>query len=440
VRKQALDAAFALLDPNQPDGRAVEPLAAALRDARPSAEERARIAAVLGRTGAPRAVTILAQLASAPDLGLRMAAIDALGELGASGADDPLLEALRSHEPEMRLHAAVSLAEAGGAMARDELLTRLDGGDEVDRAAVLTALGGILARVPDERSVARLRAVLDFAAGPERDGIITAVGRIDRPSGMRALAAAASSDEPLDRMAAAILCAAHGAGSQGLGTALTTARALVTDVDARVREQAAWSLGAIGDPSDLPRLQALTSDPIVAPNATAGVARIAARSNSSSDRAAGLLCPLVTSPRALVRANALAGLALAHARCAEGLPERKALADDSNEQVRAAAALATATKSSPDDARALRRCARVDPSGFVALRCQTKWNPPTRTRATLVYIVPEGLEAPRPGAAYAILLADGLVRTGTADRRGAAFDPAAPEGWLRLVSPSEHAL
>jgi HEAT repeat protein len=437
VRRQALDAAFALLDPNQPDGRAVEPLAAALRDARPSAEERARIAAVLGRTGAPRAVTILAQLASAPDLGLRMAAIDALGELGASGADEPLLEALRSHEPEMRLHAAVSLAEAGGVKARDELLSRLDGGDEVDRAAVLTALGGVLARVPDDRSVTRLRGVLDFAAGPERDGIIAAVGRVDRPSGMRALAAAAGSDEPFDRMAAAILCAAHGAGSS---VALATARALLADVDARVREQAAWSLGVVGDASDLPRLQAVTSDPIVAPNAAAAIARITARTNPSTDRATSLLCPLVTNPRALVRANALAGLALAHARCAEGLPERKALADDPNEQVRAAAALVTAAKSSPDDARALRRCARVDPSGFVALRCQTRWSPPGRTRATLVYIVPEGQETPRPGAAYAILLADGLVRTGIADRRGAAFDPAAPEGPLRLVSPSEHAL
>jgi hypothetical protein len=237
-------------------------------------------------------------------------------------------------------------------------------------------------------------------------------------------------------MSAAALCAAHGPGSSGWGAAAATARGLLADADARVREQAAWSLGVVGDASDVPRLRPLLGDPVAAPNATAAIARIAARANAP-DHAAPLLCPLVTSPRALVRANALAGLALARARCVDGAAERRALADDPNEQVRAAAAIAIAARSSPDDARALRRCARVDASGLVAGRCQTRWAPPARTRATLVYVVPEGAESPRPGAAYAVLLADGLVRTGTADRRGAAFDPAAPDGMLRLVSSAE---
>jgi hypothetical protein len=253
---------------------------------------------------------------------------------------------------------------------------------------------------------------------------------------LQALAAVARSDEPLDRMTAAALCAAHGPGSTGWAAGAAIARALLADGDARVREQAAWSLGVVGGASDLARLQALATDPIVAPNAAAAVARIAARAGSP-ERAAALLCPLVTSPRALVRSNALAGLALAHARCGDGLTERRALSDDPNDQVRAAAAIAITARTTPDDARALRRCARVDPSGLVAARCETKWAPPSRTRATLVYVVPEGSEAPRPGAAYALLLADGLVRTGTADRRGAAFDPVAPDGTLRLVSSAE---
>ncbi len=51
VRDEAIGAATALLDPLHPDGRAVEPLAAALRDSRPSPAQRARIATLLGRTG-----------------------------------------------------------------------------------------------------------------------------------------------------------------------------------------------------------------------------------------------------------------------------------------------------------------------------------------------------------------------------------------------------
>ena len=53
VRAEALRAALGMLDPTRPDGRAVEPLADALRDARLTAPERARLATLLGRTGLP---------------------------------------------------------------------------------------------------------------------------------------------------------------------------------------------------------------------------------------------------------------------------------------------------------------------------------------------------------------------------------------------------
>jgi hypothetical protein len=54
--------------------------------------------------------------------------------------------------------------------------------------------------------------------------------------------------------------------------------------------------------------------------------------------------------------------------------------------------------------------------------------------AVLVYIVPDHADLPRPGAPYALLFADGLLRAGSADRRGAVFDPAAPEGPIKLVA------
>jgi hypothetical protein len=108
------------------------------------------------------------------------------------------------------------------------------------------------------------------------------------------------------------------------------------------------------------------------------------------------------------------------------------LADDPSEDVRAAAAAALYRMASPEDLRVLERCARADPSGTVAARCRANVQPPAQAHATLIYVVPEGSNTPRPGAAYALLLADGTLRAGTADRRGAVFDPVAPSGIVRL--------
>jgi len=55
-----------------------------------------------------------------------------------------------------------------------------------------------------------------------------------------------------------------------------------------------------------------------------------------------------------------------------------------------------------------------------------------RTHGVEVYVVGDAGSAPRPRDAYAIELADGLIHAGNADRRGAVFDPAAPEGQLTL--------
>jgi HEAT repeat protein len=429
VRGEALRAAAALLDPNHPDGRAVEPLGAVLRDSRPSTPERARIALLLGRTGAPRAASFLLDLARKGDPTLRLAAIDALGVLGPASADDALLEALASADGAIRLHAAVALADAGGARARDELLARLDGGDEIDRAAVLTALGGILARAPTDTAVARLVQALELAAGPERDAIIEALGRAPLPAAVRALADIARAPEPADREQAAILLAAH-AGDPEAGAA---ARSLLADVDPAVRAQAAWSIGTIGQASDISSLEALTrgtdSDPAV--NAVASIGRIAGRS-AGLEPATRLLCALQSSVHAYVRANALASLALAGVRCGNGSPERSSLSLDGNEDARAAAALLLSRSPGPDDARALDRCTRTDPSGRVAARCRARVELPRRTHAALVYVIVEGGATPRPGAPYALLGSDGLIHAGTTDRRGAVFDPVAPEGELML--------
>jgi len=440
VRDEAIGAATALLDPLHPDGRAVEPLAAALRDSRPSPAQRARMATLLGRTGAPRAAPLLVELTHANEPTLRLAAIDALGMLGATeqaATDDALLDAMASPDAVVRLHAATALSEAGGPRARDALIAKLDGGDEVDRSAVLTALAGVMARAPSDAAIARLSAALELAAGPERDAIVEAIGRAPSAAGVAALAAVARSAEPLDRTEAAVLLAAHPGDAQ----ALATARSLLGDPDAGVRAQAAWALGTLGGSPDVAPLASLArgSDADAATDATASIGRIARRALAASHpdgTIAPVLCTLASDPRPPVRANALAALALAGARCGDGAPERKALADDASEDVRAAAALAVQSAPTPDDTRALERCTRSDPSGSVAAHCRSHAPARARTHAALVYVVPEGSSTPRPGAGYAMLLADGLLRAGSTDRRGAVFDPAAPEGDVTLRRPA----
>jgi HEAT repeat protein len=433
VRGEALGAAMVLLDPNHPDGRAVEPLAAALDDAGLSVQERARVALLLGRTGAARAAPLLAPLVRAGDPELRLAAVDALGALGPGLADEALVELLRSGDPKMRLHAATALSNSGGARALTALLAELGGDAEIDRATLLTALEGILARIPSAEGVEALEATLVLAVGAERDALIEAIGRAPGAAAVRALELAARSKEPFDRRAAASMLAAH----RGDPRALEITRSLLNDSNESVRSQATWSLGTLGDASDLARLEPLahSSELEVAGDAVAAIGRIAVREQATAS-AMQSLCPILAHGPAFARVNALAGLSNAGARCQGGL-ERRQLADDPNEEVRAAAARAIATEASAGDAdanRALAHCARNDVSLSVATSCGTRPPEPTDAGPVLVYVVPEGSNEPRPDAFYGALWADGMLRLGRADRRGAFFDPAAPKGTMRLVS------
>jgi len=433
VRDEALNAALALLDPSHPDGRAVEPLGAALGDARLTAQERSRVALLLGRTGAARAISLLVPLVrnGAPEL--RLAAIDALGAIGRAQADDVLVEVLRSKDPKMRLHAAVALSDSGGSRALASLLAQLGGDDEVDVPALLTAVGGIVSRVPSAAAVDKLEETLRLSVGPERDALLEAIGRAPIAPSTRVLEGAARSQEPFDRRAVASMLSAHTLDTE----ALKIARNLLSDPDASVRSQAAWSLGSIGDASDFARLEPLesTSDLEVAVDAVAAIARIAARERSA-ENAAQKLCPILIHGSAFARINALAGLSIARARCPGGTLERKALVEDPDEDVRGAAALAVATEATAEDLRALERCARGDASVAVAARCQARAPAGAGVGPLLVYVVPEGSSEPVVDASYGALWADGLLRLGRADRRGAFFDPAAPKGPARLVNLS----
>ncbi len=444
-RAEALRAAEALLDPAHPDGRAVEPLSAVLRDPRTSAEERAAVAALLGRTGAPRAATVLAGLVKAKDDALRLAAIDALGALGgapsAPGApprdtrvvDDALLPLVADADPAVRLHAAVALGASGGPHARRELLGKLDGGDEADRYTLLTALGGVLERHPDPGADARLASLLAFAAGPERDATIEALGRSPTAAAVRTLAELAQRGDPSDRRAATVALGGH----RGDAAAVAALRTGLADVDAGVRADAAFALGLAGDPASATALTAAlkSRDHDVAVNAAGAIGRIYARAKDPRG-AANALCPAAGDARGAVRANVAAALALAHARCGDGATTRKMLADDASELARAGAARAARATPRPEDVTTLDRCVAAERNAEVARICREgapRADGPGH--AVTVFVYGETTSSPRPRAPYLLQYADGVLRAGLADRRGAVFDPAAPPGLIMLRPP-----
>jgi HEAT repeat protein len=450
TREEALRAATALLDPARPDGRAVEPLAATLKSSRTSPRERAAVATLLGRTGAPRAATELVGLVNAKDQSLRLAAIDALGALGAAGAtagtsaaDDVLVPLLADVDPAVRLHAAVALAASGGTKARHALLGKLDGEEELDRFTLFTAIGGVLERFPDDRAVRRLFAELGVSAGPERDAVIEAAGRARLPSATFALGEIAKAADADDRRAAASLLASQ-AGSADAARIL---KSLTADADPSVRAEAAFALGTAGDAGTLPFLAQLvkSGDADVATNAAGAVARLARTAGAGP--VVATVCPMLADGRAQVRANALAALAAASARCGDAASERKLLLDDPSDLVRGGAAMAlTASKpgvgTEAAQKSALDRCAATDRSAEVARRCRPRGAPslapapPRRPQAVTVFVVGEGATSTaRPRAPYLLQYDDGVLRAGLADRRGAVFDPAAPSGEVVLRRP-----
>lgn len=472
TREEALRAGAALLDPAHPDGRAVEPLAATLKNPRLSPHERASVATLLGRTGAPRAATELVGLVNAKDEDLRLAAIDALGALGTANtsgpaqaattegvADDALVSLLVDADPAVRLRAAIALGSASGLKARRALLAKLDG-EEIDRFSLLAALGGVLARHPDEAAARRVFGRLDVTAGPERDALIEAGGRARLPSVVGALLVIAKSPDVDDRRTVASVLAAH----TGSPDALRIARFMVDDADASVRAEATFALGSLADASLVPVIarQTKTGDADVATNAAGALARIARRiapplttgsspatpaaktraTDSIGPRAiVDAACPMLADGRATVRANALAALSIVGSRCGDGSAERKLLTEDPSDLVRANAARALVASPTSDDRVTIDRCVASDRSAEVARLCRPAASsilPAARrpTQSVTVYVMSDRGALARPHAPFLLQYADGTVRAGLTDRRGATFDPAAPAGEVTLRRPT----
>jgi HEAT repeat protein len=384
---------------------------------------------------------VLIGLTAAKDEKLRLAAIDALGTLAAKEAGPTLLTLLEDSSATIRLRAAVALSRAGGADIVKPTIARLSAA-QADRLAVVLALNGILERHGDDASLAIARDAAATAGG-ERDLLIVAVGRSKGSAtpALRALLEKGASDLDGRRAVAVAL------GARDKDPAAPVALvALAADADAAVRAQASWSLGAVGTAAELPLVLKLAKDaaPGVAANAAAAIGRIVVRAKVAAPKE---LCPLLDDERPYVRANALASVRhlLANgmtATCDDG-KERKLLADDPNDVVRAAAArvITLRIKGDTDPAAkartALERCALADPSGAVASVCREgaigiATLTDSGSASLIVFVAPDDGGAPIARTPYAIERPDGFLHVGAADRRGAVVELLLGRGPLRL--------
>ena len=101
---------------------------------------------------------------------------------------------------------------------------------------------------------------------------------------------------------------------------------------------------------------------------------------------------------------------------------------------RAAAELLLRTAPQAAEQRALASCQERDSDAVVADTCAGKARrDAAETEPVTLLITPREGGAPAPSAPFAVLWADGAVRLGAADRRGALHEPRAPRGAIELL-------
>jgi HEAT repeat protein len=427
-----VDAAGRLLDPSKELGLAVEPIAQALAHAQGSRLERAALLGLLGRTGSARAAASLLPAATSDDEYLRAVALSALGEIGPAGADAALLSALAASSFPIRYTAAMALRRVGDRGSIDPLLDRIGAASLAERETLAVALSGPVHDTPSDAQITRLASLIEQNEGAVKDALIEALAHVPGARGAAALAQLEPALGPPGRAKLAEALAAHAEGREPL-------LRLLAEDDVAVRANAIWSLGAVGTPADVPALAAVreSADISAAANAVAAVARIAARENVD---VSGTLCPALSDERAIVLANALAGLRATHLACPAPDAAAWLLEHHASDEVRLAAARLLRDRWTAVAPGALARCAAKDPSGLVAAECSAPAARDATPQSTIadvgVLVVPTGETSPAAQVPFALVRADGLIRCGTSDRRGAVWETSAPGGPLRLTLPA----
>ncbi len=435
-RRAAIDATGQLLAPDRDLGLAVEPIVLALNRAHGARLEQAALIGLLGRTGSPRAAASLFPAASSNDAYLRAVALEAIGELGTSGADAVLLAALESAHFPTRWTAAVASRRVGSPASVGPLLDRLErGGPAADPETLAVALSGPLGSGATPEQLQRVVRLLESSAGPVKDALIEALARVSGPAGSR----------PLEELLPVFGKATRAKVAEALGAhpeARASLAKLARDPDAAVRANAVWALGSAGDAQDVAGLASALEDGdlAVAANSVAALAALASRLGLDATEA---LCRALEDPRSYVQANALAGLSLVAAVCPKLEAPAWLLEHHPSDEVRLAAARLIREDPAWAEANpaALRRCVAKDVSGQVAAECMSHGprtpHPPEGSRSDVgVLVVPIGSSSPASRVPFSLVRGDGLIRSGTSDRRGAIWEPSAPRGPLRLSVPA----
>jgi hypothetical protein len=295
------------------------------------------------------------------------------------------------------------------------------------------ALAGPLRDHPSDAQLERVLAIIELSSGPVKDALIEAIARVPGARGADRLVKRLPIFGKATRAKVAEALAGHAAARASLAN-------LLHDTDSAVRANAVWSLGSAGaavDGAALPALL-LDRDLAVAANAVAALARIASRFELD---VSATLCAALGDGRSFVRANALTGLRLTRAKCADTGGPAWLLEHDRSDEVRMAAARlirdqAFWLEQSP---LALERCAAKDNSGQVATECsraaEVTPSEPPESLDVAILVVPKGSREPAARIRFGLVRADGFIRSGLSDRRGSVWEASAPRGALRLTVP-----
>ena len=153
------------------------PLVSRLSD--PDARVRARSATACGRIGDPRAVEALeTALCEDPDIDVRRAAATALGEIGTEAALRVLLTASDDESESVRRVVADALGEFGSVEPVDTLVGYLEDESETVRRTAMFSMVEILSNAPPQRSHDVREAAADRLGSATADEVIPPLSEI----------------------------------------------------------------------------------------------------------------------------------------------------------------------------------------------------------------------------------------------------------------------
>jgi hypothetical protein len=317
----------------------------------------------------------------------------------------------------------------------DVLLKRLETTPRSDHETLAVALAGPLTQAPSSAQLSRVVRMFHTSSGSVKDALIEALARVPGARGIMPFVELLPVLAKASRAKLAEALGGHPAARESLAL-------LARDEDGSVRANAVWSLGSVGLATDVELLAASIDDRdiAVAANAVAALARVAKRVGLD---VAVHMCRALADTRSYVQANALAGLRLSAAQCTSLDAPAWLLEHHPSDEVRLAAARLIREQAhwAQGATFPLERCAAKDASGSVAAECArtmpiTSKPAPDDHLEVGVLVVPTGSRAPAARVPFALVRADGYIRSGTSDRRGSISEASTPPGPLRLTVPA----